>query len=208
MTYSLFKRFLDFFFALVALIFLSTLLVLVATAVYLCLRTPVLFRQYRPGLYTKPFVLLKFRTMTAHRDSSDNLLPDKYRMTRLGKFLRSTSIDELPSLINVLLGDISFIGPRPLLNQYLSLYTPEQLRRHDTMPGISGLAQINGRNSLSWDDKFRLDVWYVDHQNFLLDLRILLVSIWKVISRDGISASGEATMPPFMGSASTFHERL
>ena len=207
MTYCLFKRFFDFAIALVALILLSPLLVLVATVVYFCLGSPVLFRQYRPGLYSKPFLLLKFRTMSNRRDLNGNLLSDEHRMTRLGAFLRSTSIDELPALINVLCGDMSFIGPRPLLMQYLSLYTPQQLRRHDSMPGISGLAQINGRNSLSWDEKFRLDVWYVDHQNFWLDLRIFLISIWKVIRREGISAAGEATMPPFNGSFSTFDER-
>ena len=206
MTYFHFKRLSDFVFALLALILLSPLLVLVAIAVYICLGSPVLFRQFRPGLYSKPFLLLKFRTMSNVRDSSGALLPDDHRITRLGKFLRSTSIDELPALINVLCGDMSFIGPRPLLTQYLSLYTPQQLRRHDLMPGISGLAQINGRNSLSWEEKFRLDVWYVDHQNFWLDLRIFLISIWKVIRREGISAAGEATMPPFLGSASTFDD--
>jgi lipopolysaccharide/colanic/teichoic acid biosynthesis glycosyltransferase len=161
--------------------------------------SPVLFRQQRPGYRAQPFQLLKFRTMTNQRDASGALLPDAQRLTPFGRLLRSTSIDELPELINILRGEMSFIGPRPLLMQYLPLYSPEQARRHDVKPGFSGWAQINGRNSLSWEAKFRLDVWYVDHQSFWLDLRIFLVTIWKVIRREGISAAGEATMPRFTG---------
>ena len=163
------------------------------------MKSPVLFRQQRPGYRKKPFYLIKFRTMTTSRDSRGHLLTDAQRITPLGRLLRTTSIDELPELINILHGDMSFIGPRPLLMQYLPLYSSEQARRHDVKPGFSGLAQINGRNAISWDEKFRLDVWYVNHQNFWLDLRIFLVTIWKVIRREGISADGEATMAPFSG---------
>jgi len=161
--------------------------------------SPVLFIQVRPGLNSKPFRLLKFRTMTNHRDANDELLPDAQRLTLFGRWLRSSSIDELPGLLNILRGEMSFIGPRPLLMQYLPLYSAEQSRRHDVKPGFSGWAQINGRNSLSWEEKFRLDVWYVDHQNFWLDLRIFLITIWKVLRREGISAAGEATMTAFTG---------
>jgi sugar transferase EpsL len=145
--------------------------------------------------------------MTSQRDASGALLPDAQRLTPLGRWLRSTSIDELPSLINILRGEMSFIGPRPLLIQYLPLYSPEQARRHDVKPGFSGWAQINGRNALSWDEKFHLDVWYVDHQSFWLDLRIFLITIWKVIRREGISAAGEATVVPFTGSESASEPR-
>jgi len=187
--------------ALLALLLLSPLLVLVALLVRSHLWAPVLFRQQRPGYRGQPFWLLKFRTMTNARDASGALLPDGARLTPLGRWLRSTSIDELPGLLNILRGEMSFIGPRPLLMQYLPLYSPEQARRHDVKPGFSGWAQINGRNALSWEEKFRFDVWYVDHQSFWLDLRIFLLTIWKVIRRDGISAAGEATIAPFSGSA-------
>ncbi len=200
--YSLFKRLADFFAALFALLLLSPLLVIVVILVRCHLGAPVLFRQQRPGYGERPFQLIKFRSMTNQRDASGVLLHDAQRLTPLGRWLRATSIDELPELFNILRGDISFIGPRPLLMQYLPLYSSEQARRHDVKPGLSGWAQINGRNALSWDEKFRMDVWYVEHQSFWLDLRIFLVTIWKVIRREGLSAAGEATMPPFSGSAS------
>jgi lipopolysaccharide/colanic/teichoic acid biosynthesis glycosyltransferase len=161
----------------------------------------VLFRQQRPGYRGKPFWLLKFRTMSNTSDACGSLLPDAQRLTPFGSLLRATSIDELPELINILRGEMSFIGPRPLLMQYLPLYSHEQARRHEVRPGITGWAQINGRNAISWEEKFRLDVWYVDHQSFWLDLRIFLLTIWKVIRRQGISAAGEATMTPFTGTA-------
>lgn len=186
--------------ALLALLLLAPLLLLVALLVRWRLGEPVLFRQQRPGYRERPFWLLKFRTMTDRRDASGHLLPDAERLTPLGRWLRATSIDELPELFNILRGEMSFIGPRPLLMAYLPLYSPEQARRHDVVPGFSGWAQINGRNALSWEEKFRLDVWYVDHQSFSLDLRIFLITIWKVLRREGISATGEATMAPFTGS--------
>ncbi len=163
------------------------------------LGTPVLFRQQRPGYGERPFELLKFRTMTNQRDTSGALLSDAQRLTPLGRLLRATSIDELPELINILRGEMSFIGPRPLLMQYLPLYSPEQARRHDVKPGFSGWAQINGRNALPWQEKLRLDVWYVDHQSLWLDLLIFLITVWKVMRREGISAEGDATMPLFRG---------
>ena len=181
------------------LLLLAVPLVLLAWQVRRKLGNPVLFIQVRPGLNSKPFRLLKFRTMTNQRDANGELLPDAQRLTPFGRWLRSSSIDELPGLVNILRGEMSFIGPRPLLMQYLPLYSPEQARRHDVKPGFSGWAQINGRNTLSWEDKFRLDVWYVDHQSFWLDLQIFLITIWKVLRREGISAVGEATMAPFIG---------
>ena len=201
MFYLRFKRLVDFLFSFAALVFLAPLLVVTALLVRWRLGAPVLFRQKRPGHGERPFQLLKFRTMTNARDASGALLPDAQRLTPFGRWLRATSIDELPELLNILRGEMSFIGPRPLLMQYLLLYTPEQARRHDVKPGFSGLAQISGRNAICWEKKFRLDVWYVDHQSFWLDLRIFLITIWKVIRRDGISAAGEATMSPFKGSA-------
>jgi sugar transferase EpsL len=192
---------------LLALVLLSPLLAGVFVLVRWRLGSPVLFRQQRPGYRERPFELLKFRTMTNQSDASGALLPDAQRLTSFGLFLRATSIDELPGLLNILRGEMSFIGPRPLLLQYLPLYSPVQARRHDVKPGFSGWAQINGRNTLSWEEKFRLDVWYVDHHSFWLDLRIFLITIWKVISREGISAAGEATMAPFMGSASASEPR-
>jgi lipopolysaccharide/colanic/teichoic acid biosynthesis glycosyltransferase len=185
--------------ALIALIVFFPLLVALALQVRARLGAPVLFRQQRPGLHGRPFWLLKFRTMIHAYDSHGKPLPDATRLTPFGRWLRSTSLDELPGLWNILRGEMSFIGPRPLLMQYLPLYSPEQARRHDVKPGFSGWAQINGRNAISWEQKFRLDVWYVDHQSFWLDLRIFLLTIWKVIRREGISAAGEATMAPFIG---------
>jgi lipopolysaccharide/colanic/teichoic acid biosynthesis glycosyltransferase len=186
--------------ALLALLLLAPLLLLVAGMVRRRLGAPVLFGQQRPGYRGKPFWLLKFRTMTNARDTSGALLPDAARLTPLGRWLRATSIDELPGLVNILRGEMSFIGPRPLLMAYLPLYSPEQARRHAVTPGFSGWAQINGRNALSWEDKFRLDVWYVDHQSVWLDLRIFLLTIGKVLRREGISAAGEATVAAFTGS--------
>ncbi len=158
---------------------------------------PVLFRQARPGLRGRPFTIYKFRTMTDKRGERGELLPDGERLTRLGRFLRKTSLDELPELFNVLKGDMSIVGPRPLLMQYLDLYTPEQARRHEVKPGITGWAQVNGRNAISWEDKFKLDVWYVDHQSFWLDLTIIFMTVWKILKREGISQPGQATMEEF-----------
>ncbi len=169
-------------------------------SVWLALGRPILFRQQRPGRHGRIFQLLKFRTMTDARDAQGKLFPDAQRLTPFGRWLRSTSLDELPELVNVLKGEMSLVGPRPLLVQYLPRYTPEQARRHEVPPGLTGWAQVNGRNALSWDEKFRLDVWYVDHRSVWLDLRILALTAWKVLRRDGINAAGEATMPEFMGS--------
>ena len=197
--YLLFKNIVDRVFALFFIISLSPVLVLVALVVRIALGRGVLFTQQRPGLHCKPFFIYKFRTMINSRDCKGDLLPDECRLTPIGNFLRSSSIDELPALVNILLGEMSFIGPRPLLMKYLPLYTPQQQRRHAVKPGLSGWAQVNGRNTISWEEKFCLDIWYVDNQSFCLDLRILLLTIWKVIRREGISAVGEATMPPFSG---------
>lgn len=164
---------------------------------------PPVFRQARPGFRGKIFPMLKFRTMTNDVDAAGELLPDAVRLTPFGKFLRSTSLDELPELWNVLVGEMSLVGPRPLLVEYLPLYSSEQARRHEVRPGITGWAQVNGRNSLSWDEKLQLDVWYVDHRSLLLDLRILAETLTKVVRREGISAAGEATMSKFQGSLST-----
>jgi lipopolysaccharide/colanic/teichoic acid biosynthesis glycosyltransferase len=173
--------------------------VLTTTLVYFAHGRPVLFRQIRPGYKGKPFTIYKFRTMTNQRDRSGNLLPDEARLTRLGRFLRSTSLDEIPELINILKGEMSWVGPRPLLMQYLDRYTAEQARRHDVLPGITGWAQINGRNALTWKDKFNFDVWYVDHWSLSLDIKILLLTLWKVITREGINQPGHATAEEFMG---------
>lgn len=193
------KRILDLALTLPALIVAAPVLGLVALLVRIKLGAPVLFRQQRPGLHGQPFTLLKFRTMTAARDHQGHLLSDSERLTPFGRFLRSTSLDELPELVNVLKGDMSLVGPRPLLMQYLSRYSPEQMRRHETRPGLTGWAQINGRNTLSWQEKFTLDVWYVDHWTLRLDLYILLITIWKIIKREGISEPGQATAQEFMG---------
>ena len=194
------KRFLDIVGSTTGLIIFSPILAIVAFIIYLRMSTPILFRQVRPGLHGQPFRMIKFRTMLDAVDDRGNALPDAQRLTRLGRFLRSTSLDELPGLWNVLKGDMSLVGPRPLLMEYLPLYSPQQARRHEVRPGVTGWAQINGRNALSWDEKFALDVWYVDNQSMALDSRILWLTIKKVIVRDGISATGEATMPKFTGS--------
>lgn len=181
------------------LLVLSPLLIIVALIVRNKLGTPVLFKQIRPGLHGQPFTTYKFRTMTDACGDDGNLLPDSERLTALGKFLRSASLDELPELFNVIKGDMSLVGPRPLLTQYLDRYTPEQARRHEVKPGITGWAQINGRNAITWEEKFKLDVWYVDNHSLWLDIKILLMTVGKVFRREGISAKGEATMQEFMG---------
>jgi lipopolysaccharide/colanic/teichoic acid biosynthesis glycosyltransferase len=191
------KRFFDFAIAFVALVLLSPVIALVALAVRLRLGRPVLFVQERPGLAGRPFRLIKFRTLLPASDAAASPDRDAERMTPFGRFLRSTSLDELPELWNVVRGDMSLVGPRPLLMHYLEHYTPEQMRRHEVRPGITGWAQVNGRNAISWEDKFALDVWYVDNRSFLLDLRILLRTLGDVIFRRGISAEGSATMPEF-----------
>jgi sugar transferase EpsL len=193
------KRVVDIVGASVGIILLAPVMLAVALLVLLTMGRPVLFRQQRPGLRGKPFTLYKFRTMRDARSASGELLPDELRLTTFGKWLRSTSLDELPELFNVLKGEMSLVGPRPLLMEYLPRYSPEQARRHEVKPGITGWAQVNGRNALSWEEKFRLDVWYVDRWNLWLDMKILLLTIWKVLKREGISAEGSATMPVFTG---------
>ena len=195
------KRFLDGVVAACLLILCAPLLAGVAVAIAVTLGAPVLFRQRRPGRGGAPFTVLKFRSMRDARGLDDALLPDSARLTRFGRFLRSTSLDELPQLWNVLRGDLSLVGPRPLLMAYLPRYSPEQARRHEVLPGITGWAQINGRNSISWEHKFALDVWYVDHWSLWLDVKILLITASRVLGRGGVSSSGHATMPEFTGSA-------
>ena len=195
----LIKRPFDFLVALFALLVLYPVLIFLAIMVRVRLGSPILFKQKRPGLYGQPFMMMKFRTMTDGRDKNGNLLPDDQRMTAFGEFLRSTSLDELPELINVLRGDMSLVGPRPLLMQYLDRYTPEQARRHEVRPGITGWAQINGRNAVSWEDRLKMDIWYVDHLSSFLDFRILFMTVFKVVKREGISQDGQATMTEFMG---------
>ena len=194
-----FKRPLDLILSLAAIIILSPLFLMIAILVRLMLGSPVIFKQQRPGLNGKIFTIYKFRTMLDKRDTKGNFLPDEYRLTRFGNFLRSTSLDELPELINVLKGDMSIIGPRPLLIQYLSLYNEHQSRRHEVRPGLSGWAQINGRNAIGWEEKFNLDVEYVDNISFMLDLKIILLTFKKVIIREGINSDTAATMEYFEG---------
>lgn len=193
------KRVLDVVCSGLGLLVLSPVLLVLAILIALRLGRPVLFTQARPGLHGKPFRMLKFRSMTSVCDASGNLLPDEQRLTPFGQRLRSTSLDELPGLWSVLKGDMSLVGPRPLLMEYLPLYSPEQTRRHEVRPGITGWAQVNGRNAISWEEKFALDVWYVDNQSLWLDIKILLLTIKKVFVREGISAAGEATMSKFTG---------
>lgn len=195
------KRLVDIIASALGLLLLAPVLLVVAWQIRKKLGSPVLFRQIRPGLHGQPFEMVKFRTMRDALDSQGNPLPDAERMTRFGNFLRSASLDELPELWNVLKGDMSLVGPRPLLMEYLPLYSAEQSRRHAVRPGVTGWAQVNGRNALSWSDKFRLDVWYVDHQSFWLDLKILFLTVKKVLVREGISAEGEVTMPRFTGTS-------
>jgi lipopolysaccharide/colanic/teichoic acid biosynthesis glycosyltransferase len=196
------KRLFDLVVASLALLFLAVPLLALAWLIRQKLGSPVLFRQVRPGLHGKPFTMVKFRTMTDERGPDGALLPDAKRLTPFGRFLRSSSLDELPELWNVLRGEMSLVGPRPLLMEYLPLYTPEQARRHEVRPGITGWAQVNGRNAISWKDKFALDTGYVDNQSFWLDIKILWMTVRKVLVRDGISAVGEATMSKFTGSDS------
>ena len=191
------KRLFDLIAAFFALLLLALPLALLAWQVRRKLGSPVFFTQVRPGLHGKPFKMVKFRTMTSERGPDGELLPDAVRLTPFGRFLRSSSLDELPELWNVLKGDMSLVGPRPLLMEYLPLYSPAQARRHEVRPGITGWAQVNGRNAISWEDKFKLDVWYVDHRSLWLDVKILWLTVQKVLVRDGISAEGEATMPRF-----------
>jgi lipopolysaccharide/colanic/teichoic acid biosynthesis glycosyltransferase len=194
------KRFLDFVLAAVAFLAFGPIIIILAVLVYFNLGAPVLFKQERPGLDGVPFRMLKFRSMRNELDSQGNTLPDSERLTPLGKFIRSTSLDELPGLLNVLRGDMSLVGPRPLLVEYLTLYSTTQARRHEVRPGITGWAQVNGRNAISWEEKFELDVWYVDNQSLWLDIKILFLTVKKVLIRDGIAAEGEATMTRFVGS--------
>lgn len=191
------KRIFDLIVSALAITGLFPLLIILTVAVRWQLGSPIFFRQQRPGMEGKPFRLFKFRTMTDARDVDGKLLPDKQRLTGFGRFLRSTSLDELPELLNVLKGDMSLVGPRPLLMQYLTRYTPEQARRHEVKPGLTGWAQVNGRNALTWEEKFKLDVWYVDNQSFWLDIKIIFITIWKILKREGINQQDQATMQEF-----------
>ena len=197
--YPVSKRIFDLIATLLGLIFLSPFILLTALCIAFFLGTPIIFRQQRPGYKGQPFFIYKFRTMTEASDSAGNLLPDSERLTRLGRFLRAISLDELPELYNILRGEMSIVGPRPLLMEYLDRYSPEQMRRHDAYPGLTGWAQVNGRNAITWQDKFRHDVWYVDNWSFWLDIKIILLTLWKVIKREGISQPGQATTEYFMG---------
>ncbi len=195
----MFKRLFDILVAALLLLLILPLMLVTALAVRWALGVPVLLRQKRPGLDGMPFEFFKFRTMTEERDDAGGLLPDERRLTSFGRWLRMTSLDELPQLFNVLKGDMSLVGPRPLLMEYLPLYSPLQARRHEVRPGITGWAQVNGRNALSWDERFRLDVWYVDNCSLLLDLRILLLTVLRVFQARGIAQPGQATMTRFTG---------
>jgi sugar transferase EpsL len=194
------KRVFDFTAGLILLILMTPVMIIIALLVCINIGSPVVFRQERPGSGGRPFKLLKFRTMSELVDEEGIMLPDEQRLTKLGQILRKYSLDELPQLINVVRGDLSFVGPRPLLMQYLERYTPEQARRHEVKPGITGWAQVNGRNAISWEEKFKLDVWYVDNVSLWLDLKILWLTVVKVLRADGISGEGSATMSEFMGS--------
>ena len=193
------KRVMDLIITCVGIVILSPLILLISICVWLLIGSPIIFQQLRPGIGCKPFYIFKFRTMNESKDPAGNLLPDVERLTRFGRFLRTTSLDELPELINVLKGEMSLVGPRPLLMQYIERYSSEQKRRQDVLPGLTGWAQVNGRNALTWQDKFLLDVWYVDNISFKLDIRILFLTIWKVLKREGISQPGHATAGEFMG---------
>jgi sugar transferase EpsL len=201
------KGYLNFIVAVFGIVLLSPLFIIIVVLVRIKLGSPIFFSQLRPGIYEKPFKMIKFRTMLDTLDVDGNQLPDSERITSFGRFLRSTSLDELPELWNVLKGEMSLVGPRPLLMEYLPLYSKEQALRHEVKPGITGWAQVNGRNAISWEDKFRLDVWYVDNQSFWLDMKILLMTFKKVLIRDGISADGDVTMPVFRGNNSCSDEK-
>jgi sugar transferase EpsL len=196
---SILKRIFDLVATLLSLGITIPLLLIISLLVWIFLGTPILFLQQRPGYKGRPFITYKFRTMTNRRGPDGNLLPDGERLTPFGRFLRSTSLDDLPQLWNVLVGEMSLVGPRPLLMGYLERYTPEQMRRHDVLPGITGWAQIHGRNTIDWNEKFHLDVWYVDHRSFWLDIKILFLTPWKVFKREGISQPGQATAEEFKG---------
>ena len=196
---SLLKRMLDLLATSIGLIVILPMLLVISLLVRIFLGIPILFRQQRPGYKGRPFTTYKFRTMTNRCGTGGKLLPDAERLTPFGRFLRSTSLDDLPQLLNVLRGEMSLVGPRPLLMKYLDRYTPEQMRRHDVLPGLTGWAQIHGRNVLDWDEKFRLDLWYVDHRTFWLDIKILFLTPWKVLKREGISQPGQATAEEFEG---------
>jgi lipopolysaccharide/colanic/teichoic acid biosynthesis glycosyltransferase len=196
------KRGFDLVVSAIGLLLLSPLLAVVSVAIRLSSSEPILFRQQRPGLYGKPFTIYKFRTMTDEHDGQGKLLPDAERLTSFGRFLRRTSLDELPELFNVLKGEMSVVGPRPLLMRYLDRYTPEQMRRHEVKPGITGWAQVNGRNAISWEQKFDLDVWYVHNWSLWLDVKIIALTAWKILKGEGISQPGHATAREFMGNSS------
>jgi len=193
------KRLFDFTFSSLALVILSPIIFVTAILVRAFLGTPILFKQQRPGYKGKPFFIYKFRSMKDGMAKDGNLLSDSERLTRFGRILRSISLDELPELFNILRGEMSFVGPRPLLMEYLSLYSPEQARRHDVVPGLTGWAQVNGRNAVDWSTRFKLDVWYVDNWSFWLDIRIILMTVWKVLAREGVNQEGQATMEYFKG---------
>lgn len=199
MIRKLVKRIFDLILVIPSLIILLPFIMCIAMIVYYKLGYPVIFSQERPGIDGKLFTIYKFRTMTNERDMNGVLLPDSERLSKFGNFLRSTSLDELPELFNVLKGDMSIVGPRPLLMQYLDRYTPEQARRHEVKPGLTGWAQVNGRNAISWEEKFKLDVWYVDNCSIWLDIKIIIMTIWKVLKREGISQEDHATMEEFKG---------
>lgn len=193
------KRLFDFLVALLALLALLPVLIMLYVLIAIKMGRPVFFTQTRPGLDGKPFNMVKFRSMTDHRDENGELMPDHIRLTRFGKLLRATSLDELPELWNVLKGEMSLVGPRPLLMEYLPLYSPEQAKRHDVRPGVTGWAQVNGRNAISWEEKFKLDTWYAENQSFLLDLKILFMTVYKVLKRSDISSDSHVTMEKFRG---------
>jgi sugar transferase EpsL len=193
------KRLFDLVVSLIGLLLCAPLMIVIAIVIRVTMGYPIFLRQQRPGLHGRPFTLYKFRTMTDARDAQGNLLPDASRLTSFGCFLRQTSLDELPELFNVLKGDMSLVGPRPLLMQYLDRYTSEQMRRHEAKPGITGWAQVNGRNAITWEQKFALDVWYVEHWSLWLDLRIIALTVWKILKREGISRPGQATAEEFLG---------
>ena len=193
------KRIFDLVAASIGLLVLSPIFLIITILVAIFIGTPILFRQLRPGYKARPFYIYKFRTMTDARDANGNLRPDSERLTHFGRFLRSLSLDELPEIYNILRGDMSLVGPRPLITEYLPLYSAEQMRRHDVFPGLTGWAQINGRNAIDWPTRFALDVWYVDHRSFWLDIQIILKTIWKVIKRENVSQPGQATIEYFTG---------
>jgi len=193
------KRILDFVLSIIIMLVCLPVMLIVGLIIFLTEGKPIFFFHERPGKDGQPFKLIKFRSMRNARDAEGNLLPDGERITNFGNFIRKTSIDELPELINVLRGEMSLVGPRPLLMQYVDRYSPQQFRRHEVLPGITGWAQVNGRNAISWNEKFMLDIWYIDHWSVWLDIKILLLTVWKVISGEGISQAGRATMDEFMG---------